>query len=114
MSINNLVNMQVKVLLFDVDGTLVDSMVVVERTWRNFAERHGLNLADILREAHGCRTIERVALFAPEHADVKEETARITIEEMEDLDGVTAIPGALELLNLLPVNRWALVTSADR
>ncbi|MDQ4137330.1 MAG: HAD family hydrolase, partial [Actinomycetota bacterium] len=34
-------------LLFDMDGTLVDSTAVVERTWGAFANRHGVDLTRI-------------------------------------------------------------------
>ena len=39
---------QVKAVLFDLDGTLVDTTVVVERTWRAWAARYGVNPDAIL------------------------------------------------------------------
>jgi sugar-phosphatase len=35
-------------------------------------------------------------------------------QEIEDLEGVVALPGSLELLNNLPAARWTVVTSATR
>ncbi|MEU6131469.1 HAD-IA family hydrolase [Saccharopolyspora sp. NPDC047091] len=101
-----------RALLFDMDGTLVDSTAVVERVWHDFAARHGLDVADILVDSHGRRGGETVARHLPAGADVAAETARIDEQELRDLDGVVAIPGAAELLAGLPGGSWALVTSA--
>ena len=54
-----------RVLLFDMDGTLVDSTVAVHAIWRRFAARHGLDLDVVLRVQHGRRTPESVAVLAP-------------------------------------------------
>lgn len=101
-------------LLFDMDGTLVDSTPVVERTWRRFARRLDLDAEEILRTAHGRRTGETVARFVPEGVDAGAETARLVAEEIADTEGIVAVPGALELLTSLPKDRWAIVTSASR
>ena len=34
--------------------------------------------------------------------------------EIEDLEGVVALPGTRDLLNALPPNRWTIVTSCSR
>ncbi|MFI9175634.1 HAD-IA family hydrolase [Streptomyces lincolnensis] len=101
-------------LLFDMDGTLVDSTVVVERTWRRFAARHGLDAEAILATAHGRRTGETVAAYVPAGVDAAAETARLVAEEVEDVDGIVPVPGAAELLASLPEGCWAVVTSAGR
>lgn len=101
-------------LLFDMDGTLVDSTAVVERTWRSFARRHGVNAEQILAVSHGRRTEETIARFAPAGVDVVAEAQRVIAEEVADTRGITAIPGAAELLASLPDGSWALVTSAGR
>src|SRR2546426_5912078 len=46
-------------LLFDLDGVLVDSRAVVERTCRRWALRHQLDPDEVLRIAHGRRTRDR-------------------------------------------------------
>lgn len=101
-------------LLFDMDGTLIDSTEAVERTWRRFAARHGLDAAEILAGAHGQRTVETVAEHAPPGTDVAAETAWLVAQDVADTRGTVALPGAAELLAALPRGRWALVTSAGR
>lgn len=100
-------------LLFDMDGVLVDSRAVVERTWRRWAARHALDPVPILHIAHGRRTRESLRLVYPELA-VDEEVAWLDAAELEDLGGVTALPGAADLLASLPESRWTIVTSAGR
>ncbi|WP_030156295.1 HAD-IA family hydrolase [Glycomyces sp. NRRL B-16210] len=102
------------VLLFDMDGTLVDSTASVERAWGRFADRHGLEAAAILAVAHGRPTIEVVAEFAPKGVDVVAETDRIEAEEIDRTDGISEVPGSAALLGGLDPSRWAVVTSATR
>jgi sugar-phosphatase len=104
----------VAVLLFDLDGTLVDSTAVVERTWRSFAGRHCLDAELILAVAHGRRTEETVAEFAPAGVDIRAEVQRLIAQEIVDTEGIVAIPGATHLLASLPEGRWAVVTSAGQ
>lgn len=101
-----------EVILFDMDGTLVDSTKIVERTWRRFADRHGLDVERILAVSHGRPTGDTVAMFATADMDVASETARLEAEEIEDVDGIAPVPGAAELLASLAADRWAVVTSA--
>jgi sugar-phosphatase len=101
-------------LLFDMDGTLVDSTAVVERTWRTFARRHGLSAERILAVSHGRRTEDTVARFVPVGVDAEAEARRVIAEEVTDVEGIVAVPGARELLAALPEGAWALVTSAGR
>lgn len=104
---------RVHALLFDMDGTLVNSIAVVERTWRRFADRHRLDPQAVLAACHGRRAAETVALFASPRMDVDAEVRQLTAEETADVEGVVAIPGARELLAALPADRWAIVTSAS-
>lgn len=102
----------VEAILFDMDGTLVDSTKVVERTWHRFAERHQLDTATILDFAHGRPTSTTVSEFAVKGVDIVAETARIQEEEERDVAGVIEVPGSVKLLDCLPRDRWAVVTSA--
>lgn len=98
-------------VLFDMDGTIVDSRYIVERMWRIWATEHGISVDDALSVAHGRRTLETMQLLAP-HLATPEEAARLDALEAEQEGGEIAIPGALDLLSTLPRDRWAVVTSA--
>jgi mannitol-1-/sugar-/sorbitol-6-phosphatase len=103
-------------VLFDMDGTLVDSREIVERMWLRWASRRRVSAEAILAVAHGRRTLETMQLVAPEFA-TPEEAARLDEEEEEEArlqGGERAVPGAAPLLAALPPARWAVVTSAVR
>ena len=100
-------------VLFDMDGTLVDSRHIVERMWILWATEHGLSVDAALALAHGRRTLETMELLAP-HLATPEEAARLDALEAEQEGGETAMPGASDLLSALPAHRWAVVTSAAR
>jgi sugar-phosphatase len=100
-------------VLFDIDGTLVDSTPVVERTWRTWAREYGVDAEAVLRVCHGRRTEDTVAEFvAPRECAAA--VARAQAIESADLEGVVALPGAQRLLDALPRRRWAAVTSGER
>jgi sugar-phosphatase len=103
----------VDAILFDIDGTLVDSTGAVTRTWRVWAGRHGVDVEKILRVSHGRRTEDTVALFLPED---ERDDAVAELEELElnDMDGVVALPGAEAVLSRLASTRWAAVTSGSQ
>jgi sugar-phosphatase len=100
-------------VLFDMDGTLVDSTAVVERIWRRWAARRGIDVAEVLRVSHGRPTLDTLRLVAP-HLATLEEAAALDAAEDGDTAGLRAVPGALELTRSLPPDRWAVVTSAGR
>lgn len=101
-------------VLFDMDGTLVDSRTVVERIWREWATRHRLDLAAILAVSHGRRTIDTVRAFATPTMDCEAEAIALEQAEIMDTEGIVVVAGAADLLNSLPADRWAVVTSASR
>ena len=100
-------------VLFDLDGVLVDSARPVERVWRAWAERHGLDAAQVVKVAHGRRTIETVQLFTP-HLDAEAEVKELERAEIEDTTGLLEADGAGALLAILPAGSWAVVTSGTR
>jgi sugar-phosphatase len=102
-----------KAILFDMDGVLVDSTAAVARVWRGWAIENGLDPERVIAHAHGRRSIETVLALAP-HLDAERENIRIEQMEIDDKDGVIALPGAVELLRSLPMERFAIVTSATR
>ncbi len=98
-------------LIFDMDGTLVESELANDEIWRRWAEKHNLNLPQLLRAARGRRTIDTVREFCPPGFSAEEETTLIELQELEETDGVYAVGGALEFLRSIPADRWAIVTS---
>ena len=100
-------------ILFDLDGVLVDSTECVERSWRTWAASRGLDPERVMQVAHGRRTIETVALVAP-HLSVADEVAALEGVEAQTTEGVYEIPGARKLLERLPLDAWAIVTSGVR
>ncbi|CAL9548770.1 HAD-IA family hydrolase [Streptomyces sp. enrichment culture] len=104
-----------RALLLDMDGTLVNSDASVERVWRRWAARHGLDGDEVLKVVHGRQGYASMALLLPDrpmeqnHAD----NARMLAEETADTEGVVEVPGAAAFLASLAGLPHALVTSAD-
>ncbi|MFF4584220.1 HAD-IA family hydrolase [Streptomyces sp. NPDC001388] len=106
-----------RALLLDMDGTLVNSDAVVERIWRRWAERHGLDGDEVMGVVHGRQGHASMALLLPGRPPEQNlaDNARMLAEETADLDGVVPVPGAPEFLASLIEQGvpHALVTSAD-
>ncbi len=109
--------MECKGFLFDLDGTLVDSLPAVERAWINWAKRRGINPQDVLDFIHGKQAITSLRHFMPGESEeaIQQEFLLLEQVEAQDTNGVTALPGAAALLDRL--NRldipWAIVTSGS-
>ncbi|MER5306653.1 HAD-IA family hydrolase [Streptomyces sp. NPDC002773] len=104
-----------RALLLDMDGTLVNSDAVVERCWRRWAERQGLDTDAVLRVVHGRQGYATMAVLLPDRP-MEENYAdnRVMLaEETADLDGVVPVPGAPAFMAALATLPHALVTSAD-
>ena len=77
--------MPTRALVFDMDGTMVDSMPTHARAWEAFARSHGITMpvAEILRRTTGRNGVECIReLFGP---DVAQARALDLIAEKEDL-----------------------------
>ncbi|WP_112289917.1 sugar phosphatase [Rahnella sp. AN3-3W3] len=109
--------MECKGFLFDLDGTLVDSLPAVERSWINWALSWGVNPQDVLAFIHGKQAITSLRHFMEGESEETIQKEFIKLEQIEatDTEGVTALPGAHLLLSEL--NRqnipWAIVTSGS-
>ncbi len=109
--------MRCKGFLFDLDGTLVDSLPAVERAWSNWARRHGLAPEEVLAFIHGKQAITSLRHFmaGKSEADIAAEFTRLEHIEATETEGITALPGAIALLSHL--NKagipWAIVTSGS-
>lgn len=97
-------------LLFDLDGTLIDSHPAVDRCWRKFCDRHGLAWEEIQQRIYGRRSIDSIRLLLP-NVDAEAENMVLRNMEANDTEGVVPILGAADFLRKLPRDRWAVVTS---
>jgi len=100
-------------VLFDLDGVLVDSTPAVARVWTKWATKHGFVPDEIVRQAHGRPSIATIRDLLP-HADAEAENREVERGEIEDVEGVIPLPGALELMQALPQDRWTIATSCTR
>lgn len=97
-------------LLIDLDGVLVDSHSVIDRTWRRWADLHGIEVEPVLDFLPGRKASETIRAFAPSDADIARETQRVLDWECDDTEGLIILPGARRILTqtMIPV---CIVTS---
>ncbi|WP_454759685.1 HAD-IA family hydrolase [Caulobacter segnis] len=100
--------------LFDMDGTVLTSIVASERVWGAWARKHGLDVEAVCKCIHGRRAVETVRSFNIPDVDEDAEVQWLMQAEIADVDGIDAIAGAAAFLSALPADRWAVVTSAPR
>ncbi|GAA2817551.1 sugar-phosphatase [Aminobacter aminovorans] len=100
--------------MFDMDGTILSSIASTERVWTAWAIKHGLDVESFLPTIHGVRAYETIRRLNLPGVDVMTEVEVLTQAEFDDIEGIEPILGAAHFLNALPVERWAIVTSAPR
>jgi sugar-phosphatase len=90
-------------VLFDMDGTLVDSTSVVEGAWGRFGAAHDLAPSTILAFSHGRQTIDTVAHFLPDldPAEQRRLADELVADEVENTHGIVEVPGAAAFLQRL-------------
>jgi sugar-phosphatase len=108
---------EVAAVLFDMDGTLVDSHAAVERAWRAWAQQYRVDADEVLAIAHGVPAGDTVRRVRPDLSDLEVDSASARQLELQydDLADVVPTPGTHRLLaTLAELNlQWAVVTSAD-
>ncbi|WJD51332.1 MULTISPECIES: sugar phosphatase [unclassified Enterobacter] len=106
-----------KGFLFDLDGTLVDSLPAVERAWCNWADRFGIAHDEVLNFIHGKQAITSLRHFMKGRSEeeIAAEFTRLEGIEASDTTGIIALPGAVALLTHLDALDipWAIVTSGS-
>jgi mannitol-1-/sugar-/sorbitol-6-phosphatase len=107
------VKIETKGLLFDMDGVLISSIGSVERCWRRWAAIYGVPNAESYEVPHGMRAIDIVRMLRPD-IDADEGLRVIEDMEVEDTGDLRVLPGVKKLLEELPPERWAIVTSCTR
>jgi sugar-phosphatase len=103
-------------VLFDLDGTLVDSSGSVLRAWQLVAAELAVPIEAFQPYLHGIPAPQVFAAVTPwlSGLEIAQLTERMLAEQAADTRGVVAQPGARWALETLPRDRWAIVTSADR
>ncbi|WP_369143994.1 HAD-IA family hydrolase [Streptomyces sp. R44] len=104
-----------RALLLDMDGTLVNSDAVVERCWRRWADRQGLDAGEVMKVVHGRQGFATMAVLLPDRpmAENHADNRVMLAEETADLDGVVPVAGAPAFMAAIADLPHALVTSAD-
>ena len=99
-------------VLFDLDGTLVDSTASVIRSWRRFADHYGVS-AEALHENHGQPARALISRLLP--AELRDEgLARVLELELSDAVDLPGVRGAHAFYDSIPAARRAVVTSGTR
>jgi sugar-phosphatase len=109
--VSGLVTVKFAGILFDMDGVLISSIGSVVRSWRRWAQHYGLPNAETVQIEHGTRAVDMIAKLKPD-LDVHEGLKLIEDIEMVDVADLKVLPGARALLESLPSEHWAIVTSA--
>lgn len=109
----SVLTLRARALLLDMDGTLVHSTGEVETVWRLWCRRHRLDPEPVLAMCHGVRSREVSRTLAPQ-PDLAQEVALLDDLEIHHTGQAEALAGARTLLASLPVERWAVVTSASQ
>jgi sugar-phosphatase len=108
--------LRVEALILDMDGVVIDSGQVYARLWRAWGDQHGIDYDTQIAHVHpGRPPLETIRLVAPE-LDAAAEAARYNdvLDVAEGFEGISAMPGAADLLASLPAGRWTIATSAHR
>jgi len=101
-------------VLLDLDGTLIDSIAAVERSWIRWCGEYGVDPVRLLG-FHGIPAAGVIEALLPE-AERAAAFERIRDIEVADVDDIVVLPGAADLLAALAAGGvpTAIVTSGTR
>ncbi|GMM55162.1 2-deoxyglucose-6-phosphatase [Maudiozyma humilis] len=117
------------VCLFDLDGTIITTIVAAEEAWIKLCKQHNVDPQELFKISHGTRTTEVLAQFFPDIDNTDNKGVHLLEADIADnyLDTIGLIPGAKELLFALDKDpndksvdfkkehkrKWAIVTSGS-
>lgn len=107
-----MVSLNCQAVLFDLDGTLVESTFFIERLWQDWGVQHGVTPQRMSEVMHGRPAAEIINIVAP-HVAIQEEIYALETNEISRMNGMKTYAGAQELLSSLPPKQWAIVTSGS-
>ncbi|RKW69954.1 HAD-IA family hydrolase [Galactobacter caseinivorans] len=100
-------------ILFDLDGTLIDSTPVTTNAWARWGRELGIGRTDYHDHGVPARQVIQGVIDTQDLAPERFQEALDLINHLEetDTDGVVRLPGVAQVLASLPQERWTIVTS---
>lgn len=99
-------------LLFDLDGTLVDSASAIAAAWRRWARENHIPQPELEQALGGTTRSTLASLVGPDLADTQ--LPGLMAYEIEESASVRQVKGARMLLDSLPDGAWGIITSSSR
>ncbi|KAJ2303543.1 hypothetical protein IWW54_005692 [Coemansia sp. RSA 2705] len=109
-----MVEIKAKGVLFDMDGTLVDTTACVERAWLAMGSKYGLDCDHLLKHVHGRPCLDTLRAFFPIACHTPEFAKSFEKSFVNVTEGVNAVPGAHAAIAAIGADKWAVVTAASR
>ncbi|KAJ2159996.1 hypothetical protein GGF46_002604 [Coemansia sp. RSA 552] len=101
-------------IVFDLDGTLIDTHTVTEAVYRDHSQRHGVDAQQVIDFCHGVPTLQVLQRLFPSSTHTREYADQMELESATRLSEIHTIPGTRALLESLPRGSWGIFTSGTR
>lgn len=99
-------------VIFDLDGTLVDSAHAITVAWRQWGDQYSIAWPG-LAAALGGTSVDTIRQLVPSE-EVQAAVVALTEFELQTAHLVCEVKGARELLGTIPSGYWCIVTSSRR